>query len=351
MGLVEKPPVAAAASTMEPEVNIPGDDARGHESIIPMTDEANWDDLPHDLVRKVAEILLRCDVTDFVRLRTVKPWRDAVTAPNLMGMNPRFFPRHWRMLVQGQGEHARFVNVLTGAFIRVKIPRHYGQVLACTEGCLLFASPSGWVTQKLRLCNPVTRAVASLPNLHTTLISQDLKAAGIIYDIDGGAPTPTVVLLVAASSADMVLYAKPGDSMWQWQFFFAQDEGDGAELPLLDGDGSLSLGGSFYVPTRSGDVLKLELQPQPHFVYAATQQEATGQVSHLHLNLRSYLVPSVDAGMLLVVRRFESHAGYLAVCNAVFQVNLTEGTLTRLQDHKDISSRSIFLRSLTLGTH
>ncbi|KAF6998713.1 hypothetical protein CFC21_014805 [Triticum aestivum] len=349
MGLVEKPPVAAAASTTEPEIDIPGDDASGHESIIPTTDEGNWDDLPNDLVRKVAEILLRSDVTDFVRLRTVKPWREAVTAPKLMGMNPRFFPRHWKMLVQAQGEQTRFVNVLTGAFIGVKIPRLYGQVLACAEGCLLFASPSGRGMQKLRLCNPVTRAVAGLPNLHTTLISQGLKAVGMIYDVDGDgeAATPTVVLLVAAWSADVVLYAKPGDSMWQWQFFFAQDEGDGTELTMLDSDGSLSLGGSFYVPTRSGDVLRLELHPQPHFVYAATQQQATG---HLHLNLRSYLVPSTYAGMLLVVRRFESHAGNLAVCNAVFQVNLTEGTLTQLQDHKDIRNRSIFLRWMTPGT-
>ena len=45
-----------------------------------MADEGNWDDLPHELVSKVSEILLRWDVTDFVRLRTVKQWRDAVTA-------------------------------------------------------------------------------------------------------------------------------------------------------------------------------------------------------------------------------------------------------------------------------
>ncbi|KAM3392987.1 hypothetical protein ACQJBY_013919 [Aegilops geniculata] len=328
---------------------VPGADASGHESIIPMTDERNWDDLPDELVSKVAELLLRSDVTDYIQLRDIKPWRGA--APKLVGMNPRFFPRHWKML-QIQGEEARFVNVLTGASMRLKIPRHYGQVLACAEGCLLFAAPSGRGAHKLRLCNPVTRAVADLPNLMTRVISQDFKAAGIIYDVDDGeAPTPTVVLLVSVSvwSIDMVLYARPGDAVWQWQFFAPNEDG---ELPLFQGKGSLSLGGSFYVPTRSGDVLKLELHPQPHFVYAATQQEATPpQAGHLHLNLRSYLVPSVNAGMLLVIRRFENHAGYMAVSNVVFEVNLAEGTLTLLQDHKDIGNQSILLRWLTLGTH
>ncbi|KAI4968562.1 hypothetical protein ZWY2020_045892 [Hordeum vulgare] len=338
MGLVdEKPPVAAAASTMEPVV--PGADAGGHESIVPMADEPNWDDLPHDLVSKVADILLRCDVTEYLRMRAVKPWKDAVMAPELMGMDPRFFPRHWKMLVKAQGEEqARFVNVLTGASILVKIPRVYGQILACAEGCLLFSTPTERGTRKLHLFNPVTGAVAGLPTLLTAPISQDYKAAGIIYDVhDGEAPTPTVVVLVAVCSIDMVLYAKPGDTMWQWKFF--------GELPLSEADGGLSLGGSFYVPTRSGDVLKLELQPQAHFVYAARQQEPADPARHL--NLSSYLVPSTDAGMLLVVRRFESHAGYLPIRHAVFQVNLTEGTVTILQDHKDIGKRSIFLRWLS----
>ncbi|XBI40431.1 hypothetical protein VPH35_125020 [Triticum aestivum] len=316
---------------------IPGADDGGHESIIPTTDEGNWDDLPHKLVSKVAKILLRCDVTDFIRLRTVKAWRGAVTDPKLMGMNPRFFRRHWKML-QIPGEQARFVNVLTGASIRVKIPQEHGQVIASAEGCLLLASG----THKVCLFNPVTGAAANLPTpffwirANGVTVTGDIKAAAIIYDGDA-VPTPTVVLLVTLFSIDMVKYARPSDAVWQWRYFAPNEDG---ELPLFYGEGGLSLGGRFYVPSLTGDVLKLELEPQPHFVYAA-RQEAT-QASHLHLHhLRSYLVPSVDAGMLLVVRRFENH---------VFQVNLAEGTLTLLQDQKDIGNRSIFHRWLTLGT-
>ena len=40
-------------------------------SIIPMTDERNWDDLPDELVSKVAELLLRSDVTDYIHLRDI----------------------------------------------------------------------------------------------------------------------------------------------------------------------------------------------------------------------------------------------------------------------------------------
>ncbi|KAF7013331.1 hypothetical protein CFC21_027416 [Triticum aestivum] len=328
---------------------IPGADDGGHESIIPMTDEGNWDDLPHDLVSKVAEFLLRSDVTEFVRLTTVKPWRDAVTAPKLMGMNPRFFPRHWKML-QIQGEQARFVNVLTGASIRVKIPREHGEVIASAEGCLLLASGM----HKVRMFNPVTGAAADLPTpffwmrANGVKITGDIKAAGIIYDGEGeddAVPTPTMVLLVAVFPIDMVKYARPGDAVWQWRYFAPNEDG---ELPLFDGEGGLSLGGRFYVPSLTGDVLKLELEPQPHLVYAA-RQEAT-QASQLYLHVRSYLMPSVDAGMLLVVRRFENHAGHAVAASHVFQVNLIEGTLTLLQDQKDIANRSIFHRRLTLGT-
>ncbi|XBI87968.1 hypothetical protein VPH35_025979 [Triticum aestivum] len=327
---------------MEPAIGrpvygfIPGADDGGHErstesicSIIPMTDEGNWDDLPHDLVCKVAEILLRSDVTDLVRLRTVKPWREAVTDPKLMGMNPRFFPRHWKLL-QIQGEQARFVNVLTRASIRVKIPQEHGQVIASAEGCLLLASG----THKVCMFNPVTGAVADLPTpffwirANGVKMTGDIKAAGIIYDDEGeddAVLAPTVVLLVALSSIHMVVkYARPGDAVWQWRYFAPN------ELPLFDGEGGLSLGGRFYVPSLTGDVLKLELEPQPHFVYAA-RQEAT-QASQLYLHVRSYLVPSVDAGMLLVVRRFENHAGHAAATSRVFHVNLLEGTLTLLQD-------------------
>ncbi|KAI4968561.1 hypothetical protein ZWY2020_045891 [Hordeum vulgare] len=350
---------------MEPAIGrpfygfIPGADHGDHESIISMTGEGNWDELPHELVSKVAELLLRCDVTDFVRLRTVKPWRDAVTDPKLMGMNPRFFPRHWKMLdqAQAQGEKTRLMNVLTGASIRVQIPQEHGQVIASAEGCLLLASD----THKLCLFNPVTGAAADLPTpsfwirANDITIAQDIKAAGIIYDGEGegdgeDVPTPTVVLLVAVFSIDMVKYARPGDTVWQWRFFAPNEEN--GDFPLFDGEGGLSLGGRFYVPSLTGDVLKLELQPHPLFVtlvYAARQQASHRyQVASSQLRLRSsYLLPSVDAGMLLV-RSFDNHAGDVAACH-VFQVNLTEGTLTLLQDHKDIGKGSIFHRWLTLG--
>ncbi|XBI51562.1 hypothetical protein VPH35_034056 [Triticum aestivum] len=308
---------------MEPAIGrpfygfIPGADASGHQSIIPMADEGNWDDLPHELVSKVSEILLRWDVTDFVRLRT-----------KLMGRNPGFFPHHWKML-HIHGEQARFVNVLTGASIRVKIPQDHSQVIASADGCLLLAS----ATHKVCLFNLVTAAAADLPmpffwiRANGITVAGDIQAAGIIYDSEGEddvVPTPTVVLLVALFSIDMVKYARPGDTVWQWRYFAPNEDG---ELPLFDGEGGLSLGGRFYVPSLTGDVHKLELHPY-------------------HLNLRSYLVPPVDAGILVVVRRLENHISYVVAASHVFQVNLTEGTLTLLQEKKDIGNLSIFHRWL-----
>jgi hypothetical protein len=73
-------------------------------SVCDCTDERDWKNLLPKLVTKVAELALRSDVTDYIRLRAVcMPWRSApIVDPKLMGMMPRFYPRNWEMVHKGK---------------------------------------------------------------------------------------------------------------------------------------------------------------------------------------------------------------------------------------------------------
>jgi hypothetical protein len=157
-------------------------------------------------------------------------------------------------------------------------------------------------------------------------------AAGVVYDGEAVAD-PTVVLSMRAADGTVVMYAKPGDAMWRLVALQVQDE-DGMALC----DVGLSVRGRFYIPTCKGDVLKLELQPQPHLVYAARQEARQRCVP---MGARSYLVPSfddADDGMLLV-RSFENLAGE----RDVFRVNLAgEGSLTTMQKEGASSTGTFF---------
>ena len=78
-------------------------------------------------------------------------------------MQPRFFPRNWELLPRGKlvlGEQARFVNVRTGASLKVEIPPQYGRLVTSFYGCLILEDKSA---RRMRLLNPVTMAVRDLP--------------------------------------------------------------------------------------------------------------------------------------------------------------------------------------------
>jgi hypothetical protein len=284
----------------------------------------------------VAELALRSDVTDYIRLRAVcKPWRAAAKAdPKFMGMDPRLFPRNWD-IIEGdkRREKNRFVHALTGASICLQVPLEYGEVIAIAEGCLILAAGRGCdCEQKLRLFNPVTGAVAYLP---VVPCGTEVKSAGFVYD--GEADADPTVVLCTVDDEKTIVYAKTGDTMWT----VVDDDEDGELEPYSSG--GLSVRGRFYVPTPTGDLRKLELQPQPHLVYVARQEARHRCVSSF--GVRSSLEQDADdgdGGMLLL--------RHIADKIEVFCVNFTDGkgslTLVEDQEHFD----SCFSPLLTLGT-
>uniref|UniRef100_A0ACD5UH52 Uncharacterized protein n=1 Tax=Avena sativa TaxID=4498 RepID=A0ACD5UH52_AVESA len=333
------PAAAAAAATHAPEaaigrtgtffVFITGADAGDQESVL-CTEERDWQNLLPEILTKVSEFALRSDVTDYIRLRAVcNPWRSAAIAdPQLMGMVPRYFPRNWDMMKgDTRGDKTRFVNAVTDASIWLQIPPEYGEVLASAEGCLILGGLGCRCEQKLRLFNPVTRAVSYLPAVPCGI---KVEAAGFIYDGEDDADLTVALCACAGDHEKLIVQAKPGEDM-PWRIVDDDEEG-GEVVPYSVG--GLSVRGRFYVPTPAGDVRKLELLPEPHLVYVARQE-----ARHRHgsgFGVRSALEQDVDVDDGLVLMR-------LIPGNAVevFCVNFTDGgmgSLSLVEDQKDLDS-------------
>jgi hypothetical protein len=294
--------------------------------------------LPELVVSKVAEIALRTDVTDYIRLRTIcKTWRVIAKAdPKFMGMDPRYFPRNWEIIEKGARREGktRFMHTLTDASIWLDIPPEYGNVIASAEGCLILASGRG-CQHKLRLFNPVTRAVADLPNVPR---DSKITSAGFIYD--GEADVYPTVVLCTEDPIQWIVYYKPGDTEWR---ILDYEEEEHVEL-LPYPAGGLSVRGRFYVPTPTGNLRMLEPRPHPHLVYVATQ-EARHRCG-CNFGASSWLKDDGDGRMLLLRYIYIDDNDRVEM----FMVDFTgdKGSLTLVEDQEYIYS--CFRPLLALGS-
>ncbi|KAG0520947.1 hypothetical protein BDA96_08G118700 [Sorghum bicolor] len=359
--------VDAAAGNPVPVLAAPGAGVNNvHGGIRLESEERDWANLVQDAVTEISEKLLATDATEYIRLRAVcKPWRSSTDNDNRPTWEPCFFPRNWVMLQEDEDDddatpaepaalrRRRFVNVRTGATLWIHLPsfEEYGFFLASAEGLLLFYCLR---TETVRLFNPLTTATAILPGFsgEPGLEGEpDLTAAGIVVDrrnAPAGDPivVPNVVLVLVSSRrrSTVILCAKPGDDHWGTVSAGVLEVDDGDVLPF---DGGLSQQGCFYIPTYHGDVLRVELYPQPHLVYVARPPGRARCTCGAH-NVSSYLVPSLDDanrtgendGMLLV-RVFADDEIY------VLRVHLGNGSYTQVPQD---DNRTIFLPGLTLLT-
>ncbi|KAL6643614.1 hypothetical protein ACP70R_018380 [Stipagrostis hirtigluma subsp. patula] len=327
----------------------------GMENAQQESEERDWAQLLPELVNKVADGLLLVDPTEYIRLRAVcKPWRRCTADPSLI--ETRFFPRNWLLLAERKlrqdGEPEHFVNVRTGASLRIHLPwpdefTHHGNA----EGLLVLYHE---ITDMVCLLNPLTMAITDLPsmaavnaaarslNLNTTFSENCIKAAGVIM-VAGEAgrprPNPTIVLSLTLLKQTLLVCAKPGEFSWTAINMSCTREVEG-RLPMIEG--GLSARGHFYIPTRAGDVLTVELQPQPHLRFVARQG---GNLIRSGLNHSSYIVPSGDdkgSGMLLVRTRWRKHQLY----SMDSTVELDNSRLIR----HTMSGITVFLPSITLNS-
>ncbi|XP_066328042.1 uncharacterized protein [Miscanthus floridulus] len=269
----------------------------------------DWAKLPRDLAAEIAGRLLGIDLTEYIRFRAVcKPWRWSTDDPRLL--NSRFFPRNWVML-SNYGEddtRRRLLNVATGASIVDDFPELSGHhPLGYAEGLLVLLNTA---TSGIRLFNPLTRAVTDLPGfsswspasfsaLMAATAATVLSYGGFgVIDDGGTAASPTMVVLFLSAQLKVPLLAiiRPGESHWALA--------DTSELTCRAYQVSvLSLHGRFYLSTSTGDVLTVELHPEPRLVHVV-RKTATPTTTTVPAICSFYLAPSGNddgAGMLMIM--------------------------------------------------
>ncbi|XBI22477.1 hypothetical protein VPH35_063493 [Triticum aestivum] len=239
-------------------------------------DSLDWEIVFTDLLLpKVAEMVLASDIKDYMALRGVcKPWRAATADPKLVGMDPRFYPWQWEM---AKGDE------------RTDDKARFG---------LLVLLASGW---DMRLFNPVTGAVADLPNVFLE-------------------SPPWAIEWNAAGLVEVIMHAKPGDVRWQIV----------DPLPALSESG-LSVRGQFFLPTLEGNVLRYALRPQPDFVCVARQHARHRRNNNSVMRSFLQLARHRDGMMRMQLVRDILVVEHVDMDVEVLWVDVTEGSLTLVQ--------------------
>lgn len=143
-----------------------------------------WANLHQDLLQFIGSRVLAGDLLDYVRFGAVcSAWKSSTLRSSGRGLvDPRFHPRRWMMLPEGNGlypghpnlsGYVRFFNLSTGAFVRVHLPlfdEHI--VLDSTDGLLLLFRHRDHDTA-IRLLNPFTGDIAELPPLLSLLAQME----------------------------------------------------------------------------------------------------------------------------------------------------------------------------------
>ncbi|CAN6238760.1 unnamed protein product [Urochloa humidicola] len=250
----------------------------------------DWTKLPPDLAAEIAGRLLGVDLTEYIRFRSVcKPWRQSTEDPRGM-LHSRFIPRNWVVLINfldcylyrhNNGEEARkfrLLNVATGASLtRVQLPELSGHhAIGYAEGLLVLWNKA---TPGIRLLNPLTRAVTDLPGFSSvfaeafTAVMTDTDSAyqirgfGVIDGVGASSPPAMVVFLDGVGLVPLIACIRLGDPRWALV--------DTGEIGGVSFSSALSLRGRFYMSTSTGDVLAVELHPEPRLVYVIRHQATT----------------------------------------------------------------------------
>ncbi|RCV07468.1 hypothetical protein SETIT_1G247300v2 [Setaria italica] len=329
----------------------------------------DWTKLPPDLAAYIAGRLLGIDLTEYIRFRSVcKPWRQSTEDPR--GLHSRFIPRNWVVLInyldcfrRNYGDRKyRLLNVATGASLtHAEFPELSGHhAVAYAEGLLVLWSKT---TSAIRLLNPLTHAVADLPAPDFSILGEAASTAVLDSDyrfrgfgvINGGAgaagaSAPTMVIFMDGV-IPMIACIRPGEPRWA---LVDTSELDGCTANVSFSS-ALSIRGRFYITTSTGDVLAVELHPEPRLVYvikqtttAATRPTTTTAPPAMRPFFEFFLAPSSN----------EDHAGMLMVRASrdrrqveVFEVDVDAGKLVPTSTVG--TDRAVFIgsaRALSIST-
>ncbi|KAK1679700.1 hypothetical protein QYE76_040548 [Lolium multiflorum] len=227
----------------------------------------DWANLIAGPASLIAERVLAIDIADYLRFRAVcGSWRRSTASPHAHGgLDRRFHPRRWIMLPRTLGalrKRREFMNISTGERILVDLPElRYQYVFGSTSGGLLVLCDKR--TYDVRLLNPLTRQLTSLPNATTLTGSHDRPLSGYsikfrrVYSA-GLADDSTVTLHF---DQYWLVTAKPGDKYWTRLI---------VHYPINTGVvASLSFAGRFYCVTETAVMVVDTSADTPQLVAAA----------------------------------------------------------------------------------
>ncbi|XBI95278.1 hypothetical protein VPH35_031779 [Triticum aestivum] len=227
----------------------------------------DWADLIAGPAGLIAERVLADDVADYLRFRMVcRTWRHCTASPHGYGsLDRRFHPRRWIMLPQTMGDVRKrrtFMNVSTGERLQVNLPELcYQHVFGTTSDGLVVLCDRR--TYAIRLLNPLTRQLTSLPDATTlqyTASSQQRTSGYTLKFLQvfgaGLADDSTVALYFGGT---WLATAKPGDKQWT-RLHHIWDNMIIATLPFA---------GRFYCVTEKAIMALDTSQRQPRLVVAA----------------------------------------------------------------------------------
>ncbi|KAJ3671132.1 hypothetical protein LUZ60_008558 [Juncus effusus] len=308
----------------------------------------DWAGLPDGIVDSIADLLLKEDVTHYIRLRCVcASWRSATLNPAVT--DPRFLPRNWLLVskqnqprnwLSKQNHHRpktpwRFLNLSTGKYIRAKVPELAGRggrtLLRVVDGLLVFIDGPSHV---IHLLNPFTGALACFlplndgrdyltnfaPSQH-----EDIKIVllnnfvGVNFAISSSSSSVVVVI----SFIRRLAYAKLGDT--KWSFF---DLERSSVQSFQDRLYSLSL--------EEGPLLRFE-PDQNRFITLYPSLPELPPWDPRYVPHMKGCFHVVSDGEMLVVRHYEQDFDYYF---KVFKLDLENGTLV---PKRSIGERALFI--------
>uniref|UniRef100_A0ACD5T9R9 Uncharacterized protein n=1 Tax=Avena sativa TaxID=4498 RepID=A0ACD5T9R9_AVESA len=175
----------------------------------------------------VASRLLYQNLLDYARFRCVcAQWRSATDSPRGRGVvDRRFHPRLWMMFPEGRGlypghpdlgDHIRFFNLDSGAFVRVRLPVFEDHsVLDSINGLLLLQRDGDTA---IRLLNPFTDDIVEFPPLKTALANNALLELPSLRSVSTSAtflPQGRITLMLAFNRTLVyAAFATPQDERW-----------------------------------------------------------------------------------------------------------------------------------------
>ncbi|KAF8692949.1 hypothetical protein HU200_039311 [Digitaria exilis] len=318
-----------------------------------------WAKLPPDLAAEIAGRLLGIDLAEYIRFRAVcKPWRQSTEDPH--ALHSRFLPRNWVVLVnyldqfrlnhgderlspkENYGDETtsrkkfRLLNVATGASLTgVELPGELSghHAIGYVEGLLVLWND---VTSGIRLLNPLTHAVTDLPGFasifadasSTAVLENTYQFRGFGFVDGAAASSPPAMVVLLGEVFQMIACIRLGDEP-RWALVDTSSLSlDGGGTAKVSFRTTLSLRGRFYMSTSTGDVVTVELDPEPRLVYVikqATRAAARPTTTPFMGSLDEfYLAPSGGNGdsarTMLMVRRGREKV-------EVFEVDVDGGKL------------------------